>query len=151
MCLAHGEDEITVNILTGAISCRRCSAIRTRRSKLRHDNRKTPGRHPHEMLNRIPNDLLRARYEELTGSGDMTPSEIARAAGYITKRSDGRAGGDQPDIQRLKKQLGITKQRGRLDPTTGERPVYATQNVGYDTAVALCRAMAIEYPAEVGV
>jgi hypothetical protein len=95
----------------------------------------------------VPNAELRERYNALIDGGLRTASEIAYATGYTFQR----AGGQQADIQRLKKQLGIIDQVGGPDPVTGVRPRVVVKSVNYDTAVLLCKAMGVEYPSEVGV
>lgn len=152
MCLAHGEEAVTVDAF-GKVSCAMCSD--RRREMAKHKRRNVhAGRHERETLVRVPNEPLRERFLWLVRRGQTTASDVAMAAGYLTARRD-RGGRQEPpmgDIQRLKKRLGLTLSSSReRDPVTGERIKYYADHVDYDTAVRLCQAMGIDYPAEVGV
>jgi hypothetical protein len=119
--------------------------------KIRKDHKQKNermGRHPRETLLRVPNAALRERYEEIVGRGLMTASEVAVAAGFTETRRDGR---HRADLRRLKKRLGLEPESTRKIGPDGKRLSYLADKVDYETAVRLCRAMGIEYPAEVGV
>lgn len=159
MCPAHGEAAMAADKL-GRTRCTECVRIRKRVQtiiNINRQNRSAAGndgvqfrRHPREVLRKVPNAPLRERYEELLAKGAMTATDIAFAAGYVISRKAERRGG-LGDIRRLKKRLGLEDEYGMRDPVTGERPAYRAESVSYDTAVLLCKAMGIEYPAEVGV
>lgn len=147
MCLVHGDDEMRTDAL-GRRSCGICAGARAKVTRAARRNVRT-GRHPRETLLFVSNALLRERFELLTKKGMATAYQIAVAAGYETRRRDGR-GGVAPDVGRLQKQLGIISQSGRRDPATGERCQYFAETMTYDAALRVCKAMGVEYPAEVG-
>jgi hypothetical protein len=108
------------------------------------------GRHPRETLTRVPNQPLRERLQDLLAQGAVDVSCVALAAGYVKPRS--RDGGEQADVQRLKKQLGIAASKGkRIDPETGTLVSYYAERVDYESAVRLCKALGVEYPSEMGI
>jgi hypothetical protein len=125
------------------LSCPKCTKIR-RVMRERQVTNLPAGRHPRETMTRVPNRALRERLVSLTERGEFTISEVASGAGYTDSRG-------HPDIQRLKRQLGITKSSSRRRDSSGGRILYYADSIDYETAVRLCRAMGIEYPAEVGV
>jgi hypothetical protein len=132
-------------------TCPTCTRFRTVVRERRRYNEKINGRHPRETMISVDVAPLRARYEELVQGGHETAYSVARAAGYSCpdRREPGRR---KPDTQRLKRRLGITPMVGKaIDPETGRRVQTFSEYVDYETALVLCRALGVEYPADMGI
>lgn len=136
-----GHDNYDIDAI-GRMNCMTCTRNRARMQKCLRKN-VDAGRHPRETMVRVPNETLRERYLRLLEQG-VDAGQVARNAGYIVHK-DGR-----PDIQRLKRALGVTKQSSKECDGDGQRIGYYADRVNYDTAVVLCHALGAD-PAEVGV
>lgn len=146
MCPVHSEDDLVTDQM-GHTHCAECSRIRARVAQLKRQNgkqSKDPGRNPREALLRVANAPLRERYQRLLGAG-VAASTIATRAGFVCSRKGGRSHGD---TTRLERALGLVPE---MTKHNGKRYSKLSTTVAYATAVALCPALEIEYPAEVGV
>lgn len=85
----------------------------------------------------IPNELFRARFYELEERDGLSLAEVAYRCKWTAK--DSRSGKEKPDSSRVARTLGMVKEAGRT-----------RENMSYDNAVLLCKALHIEFT-EVGV
>jgi hypothetical protein len=115
--------------------CRTCERERDRR----RTNIKA-GRHPREVLLRVPNAALRAHYLRLIAQRETTSGEIARNLGWFC---NGRSG-PKPDSARLRRALGLAVSVTRGEG--GERVEYRVDELDYERAQAICLAMHADPP-----
>lgn len=113
-------------------------ANRIRRAR---DNKRA-GRHPREVLVKVPNAPLRERLLDLIAAGRITVAQAAVNAGWRT----GRGGGD---TLRMKRTLGLVPSN---DGTRRDGTRYTTvrETIDYETAVRLCHALHA-HPADMGI
>lgn len=141
-CPIHGDSAISVSGF-GRVGCSACAEMRKAAYNRRRKNARFD-RHPRESMIRVSNALLRERFVELVDRGFTTAERVARSAGYVY--SGGRA-----DTQRLQRRLGLAPEVSKDRAADGKRILRYADQVEYDTAVKLCYAMGVDYPAEVGV
>ena len=98
------------------------------------------GRHPREVLLRVPNAPLREHFLELYASGQVTAVRVAETAGWMRHGRDGLKG----DALRLRRTLGIAESTRRKGDETIR---YIVEEIEYDIAVLLCHAMHADPPA----
>jgi len=110
--------------------------IERRRRQERAKRNAKAGRHPREVLLKVPNAPLRERFLTMVAAGQITASEAASSAGW----RNGRAG----DSQRLRRSLGIIPMTSKQN---GESIKYLAEEIEYETAVAICHAVHADPPA----
>jgi hypothetical protein len=112
--------------------------IERRRRQERAKRNVKAGRHPREVLLKVPNAPLRERFLALVAAGQITASEAASTAGW----RNGRAG----DSQRLYRSLGIVPMT-MTSRQNGESIKYLAREIEYETAVTICHALHADPPA----
>lgn len=83
-------------------------------------------------MERFSNEIFRTRFLELQEKEGLTLAEVAQRINWDTV--DKKTGGRKPDSSRVGRVLGLVFESGSK-----------RQQVSYDNAVLLCRALHIDY------